>query len=231
MTTKSEMWRDRLTLPAYRVGEAASYVGISPQQVAYWEKSGGSKKALSGRAERAGISYLQLIEISVVASMRQAGVKLTKIRDARSYFARKLRLDFPFAQAKFKTDGAEILQDIEGRDGKILKDKLLSASANGQMVWTAMLQGRFKQFDYSHNGLVVRFYPRDRDRHVVIDPALSFGAPSVSGTPTWIIKKRWASGESISDIADDFGLKSDDIVSALHFEGLEIDYDRPSFAA
>ncbi|MEM9360298.1 MAG: hypothetical protein AAGB04_29305 [Pseudomonadota bacterium] len=106
MTAPTEFWRDRLTLPAYRVGEAATYVGISPSQIAYWEKSGGSEKALSGRLSRAGISYLQLIEVSVVAVMRGAGVKLTKIRDARSYFARELNLDFPFAQAKFKTDGA-----------------------------------------------------------------------------------------------------------------------------
>lgn len=231
MTAKKEMWQDRLSLPAYRVGEAASYVGISPQQVAYWEKSGGSEKALSDRRPRAGISYLQLIEVSVVASMRLAGVKLPKIRDARSYFARELDLDFPFAQAKFKTDGAEILQDIEGRDGKVLKDKLLSASANGQMVWADLLQGRFHQFDYSENGLVVRFYPRENNRRVVINPALAFGAPTVSGTPTWIVKKRWASGENIGDIADDFGLDADDVVSALKFEGLEIDYDRPSIAA
>lgn len=231
MTNSGEMWRERIALPAYRVSEAASYAGISPQQVAYWEKSGGADKALTGRADRAGISYLQLIEISVVASMRKCGVALTKIRDARSYFARKLNLDFPFAQAKFKTDGAEVLQDIEGQDGKVLKDKLLSASANGQMVWTEMLQGRFQQFDYSENGLVVRFYPKDEDRRVVIDPALSFGAPSVAGTPTWVIKRRWASGENISDIADDFDLEPEDIVSALKFEGLEVDYDRPSFAA
>lgn len=94
-----------------------------------------------------------------------------------------------------------------------------------------MLQGRFHQFDYSGNGLVVRFYPKENDRRVVIDPTTSFGAPSVSGTPTWVIKKRWAPGENVEDISDDFGLKSDDVVSALTFEGLEVDYDRPSFAA
>lgn len=230
MTAPKSYWQDRLTLPAYRVGEAASYVGISPQQVSYWERSGGNKKALSTRSKGAGISYLQLIEVSVVASMRRSGVKLASIRDARSFFSRHLQLDFPFAQAKFKTDGAEILQDIPGRDGELLKDKLLSASANGQMVWAEMLQGRFKQFDYSANGLVIRFYP-SADRDVVIDPAVSFGSPSVSGVPTWVLKKRWASGENIEDITDDFNISADNVVSALKFEGLEIDYDRPSFAA
>lgn len=231
MTAKNELWRDRQVLPAYRVGEAASIVGISPQQVAYWEKSGGDAKALSDRKARAGISYLQLIEISVVVTMRASGIKLANIRDARAYFARAFELEFPFAQAKFKIDGAEILQDIEGRDGKILKDKLLSASANGQMVWSEMLQGRFQQFDYSDNGLVVRFYPSKSDRKIVVDPAVSFGSPCVAGTPTWVIKQRWASGENVADISDDFDITSDDVVSALKFEGLEVDYDRPSFAA
>lgn len=230
MTALDTMLRERLVLPAYRVGEAASYVGISPQQVSYWEKSGGSDKALSARGRGSGISYLQLIEVSVVASMRKAGVKLNKIRDARTYFAEKLGLDFPFAQAKFKTDGAEILQDIKGNDGKILKDKLLSASANGQLVWTDLLEGRFHQFDYSDHGLVVRFYPSDQNRRVVINPAIDFGAPSVSGIPTCTIKTRWASGENIGDISEDFGIEPEDVVSALKFEGLKVDYDRPSFA-
>lgn len=231
MTAKTELWRDRLLLPTYRVGEAAAYVGTSPQQIAYWEKSGGSTRALSQRGRRAGISYLQLIEVSVVATMRKTGVKLSVIRDARSYFVRALGLDFPFAQAKFKTDGAEILQDVQTHDGQVLRDKLLSASANGKMVWTEMLRGRFHQFDYSENGLVIRFYPRKNDRLVVIDPSKSFGAPSVSGIPTWVVKSRWASGENIGDIADDFDLTPDQIISALTFEGLEVDHNRPSFAA
>lgn len=231
MTRSAETWQHRLTIPAYRVGEVASYVGISPQQVAYWEKSGKGDTALSARETGAGISYLQLIEVSVAASMRQTGVKLEKICNARSYFMRELDLEFPFAQAKFKTDGAEILQDIEGRDGKILQDKLLSASGNGQMVWTEMLQGRFQQFDYSENGLVIRFYPRKDDRNVIIDPKILFGTPFVNGTPTWAIKTRWETGESIEDISDDFDLASSEVVSALKFEGLAVDYDRPSFAA
>ncbi|MBC6438056.1 MAG: DUF433 domain-containing protein [Rhodobacteraceae bacterium] len=107
------------------------------------------------------------------------------------------------------------------REGKVLKDKLLSVSTTGQMVWAEVLARRFGQFDYSANGPAVRFYPRPWDRRIVIDPALCFGAPSVSGIPTWLVKSRWESGESRSDIADDFTLSQDDITSALAFEGLD----------
>lgn len=229
--SRHDFWLDRLNLPAYRVGEAASYVGSSPQQIAYWEKTGEQGQALSKRAERAGVSYLQLIEISVVSSMRKAGVKLQAIRDARKYFSKRLGLEFPFAQAKFKTDGAEILTEIEGSNGEALKDKLLSASANGQLVWSDVLQGRFEQFDYSENGLVVRFHPRKNLERVVIDPSVSLGAPSVEGVPTWVIRERWLAGETLADIVDDFVISFDSVVEALKFEDLEVGYDRPGFAA
>jgi hypothetical protein len=79
---------------------------------------------------------LQLIEVAVVAAMRAEGVKLAEIRRARSYFANTLGLEFPFAQAKFKTDGVDILLDMEGRDGRIIQDKLVAANHSGQTVWS-----------------------------------------------------------------------------------------------
>ncbi|MBC6438057.1 MAG: hypothetical protein GDA52_07945 [Rhodobacteraceae bacterium] len=80
-------YRDRWTLPAYRTGEAAAYVGLTPQQVAYWGRCTrveGTTRACSVRLIRAGISYLQLIELSVVAAMRESGVALSKILAART---------------------------------------------------------------------------------------------------------------------------------------------------
>jgi uncharacterized protein (DUF433 family) len=40
----------------------------------------------------------------------------------------------------------------------------------------------------------------------------------VKGTPTWIILGRWNAGESDSDIAEDFGIKKEEVREALKFE-------------
>ena len=56
------------------------------------------------------------------------------------------------------------------------------------------------------------------DRRVVIDPRISFGAPAVKGIATWALSGREKAGESIADIAEDFGLTLEDVKAALTFE-------------
>ena len=73
----SEPWRPRLYLPAYAVKDAARYAGTSPRTVAYWHYGGaGLGPALPGKERRKPLSYLQLIEVAVVATFRDLGVSL-----------------------------------------------------------------------------------------------------------------------------------------------------------
>src|SRR3974390_1243557 len=86
MTAPSTLWRERLTVPAYQVGEAAKYAQTTPQTIGNWEKLRGNRRgAVSHRAKRTALSYLQLIEVGVVAAMRKAGVRLPEIKRAREY--------------------------------------------------------------------------------------------------------------------------------------------------
>jgi uncharacterized protein (DUF433 family) len=60
----------------------------------------------------------------------------------------------------------------------------------------------------------------------MIDPQISFGAPAVSGTPTWVFKGRWESGESLNDIVEDFDIPEKLVRDALVFEGIKPDLSR-----
>ena len=105
-------WLDRAHLPAYRVPEAAVYARLSSQTVSAWQRNvytGAIQNTGYGR--RKGLSYLQLIEIAVVATLRHRGVKLKDIREARAFIARFSDGDFPFARQAFLTDGVDILLD------------------------------------------------------------------------------------------------------------------------
>jgi hypothetical protein len=104
-TAHSELWRKRLNVPAYRIMEAARYARTSNQTIRNWEKIRGNSSVVTGRDDREALSYLQLIEVGVVAAMRQSGVKLDTIRDARKYLSTEFKSPFPFAQYRFKTDG------------------------------------------------------------------------------------------------------------------------------
>ncbi|MFZ0459757.1 MAG: hypothetical protein WAM17_15210 [Rhodoplanes sp.] len=81
-----EPWRRRLYLPNYQIGEAARYVDISPQTVAAWHHA-----TLSRKEKREELSYMQLIEVAVVAAFRRAGIRLREIRAARDYVQKELK--------------------------------------------------------------------------------------------------------------------------------------------
>lgn len=226
----SERWRDRLDLPAYRVVEAARYAGTSTQTVNSWQRvRGNSPSVITTRDDGVALSYLQLIELGVVAAMRKAGVPLTKIRQAREYMKKELGSPFPFAQYRFKTDGKKLFIDYAQVMGPRDKDKLLSLNEGGQLAWNEIIGQRLREFEYDTDlGTVLRWRVGGADKPIWIDPRIAFGAPQVGGVPTNILRGRWESGESVDDIANDYDLKGQDVAAALRFEGIEVDPARPN---
>ena len=208
-----EPWRRRLYLPAYRIAAAARYAELSPQTVSRWHHGSGAGAAgMPERTPREALSYLQLIEVAVVAAFRRERVPLGKIRKAREYAAQMFEREFPFAELEFRRAGRELLLELggvlPGEEGAVV------ASQWGQRAWEAFLP----EFEYGKDGLATRWFVRGRDHPVLIDPRLSFGAPTVRGVPTWAIRGRRDAGETIDEIMDDFDLETDDVRAALAFE-------------
>jgi uncharacterized protein (DUF433 family) len=210
-----EPWRRRLTLPAYQIAEAANYAQISPQTVAAWHKIEAS--LLKQREQRAALSYMQLIEVAVVAAFRKAGVPMPRIRKARAWAAHELKSEFPFAEYKFKENAKHLYLDSQQIDVK--ENTVVQADGGGQLEWASII-GRLKEFEYEDKGIVLRWHVAGEGSPIIIDPRVSFGTPSVRGIPTWILRGRFDAGESDSDIADDFGIKKEEVRKALKFEGV-----------
>lgn len=224
----AEPWRRRLYVPAYRVGEAARYARTSAQTVTNWHKLRGNKPGtLSRREPRSELTYLQLIEVGVVAAMRKAGLKLPTIRAAREYIAHELGVEFPFATYRFQTDGKHLFIAHEQLTGMRDADKLLTVNQRGQLAWHEILRQRLREFEYDED-IVLRWRVAGINSPVVIDPRVSFGVPNVGGIPTWVIKERWASGESIEDTASDLDIDNRLVEAALKYEGITPSYDRES---
>ena len=210
-----EPWRRRLYLPAYRIAAAAKYAEISPQTVSSWHRGPRGAAGLPERTPREALSYLQLIEVAVVAAFRRKGVSLNKIRKARKYAAQMFEKEFPFAELEFRRAGRELLLEL----GDVLPGRekgAVVASQWGQRAWEEILP----EFDYENDDLATRWFVRGRNHPVLIDPRISFGAPTVQGVPTWAIKGRRDAGETINEIVDDFGLAPDEVRAALAFEGV-----------
>jgi uncharacterized protein (DUF433 family) len=223
----TELWRERLHLPAYRLGEAATYSKVSPQTVVDWERQYNSRSAvLSRRASREGLSFLQLIELAVVAEMRRLGVSLKDIRDAREYLSTRWGVEYPFAVLRFKSDGVDILMDRDWGTNNALNDKLLTANRHGQYIWPFAVATRLMEFNYGRDGHVDAWRVNGINSEIEITPKLAFGAPQIRGVATAAIRQRWEEGFSTEDIADDLEIPVELIEEALKFEGQDITVPR-----
>ena len=180
-----EPWRRRLYLPNYQIAEAARYADISPQTVAAWHHA--ENPTLSFREKRQELSYMQLIEIAVVAAFRRAGIRLPEIRAAREYVKKELKSEFPFAEYRFKSEGKNLWMDYVQIEGEKARGTLLKANQAGQISAWADIVGRLKEFEYER-GIVIRWHVAGVSSPIIIDPRISFGAPAIKGTPTWVIR-------------------------------------------
>jgi uncharacterized protein (DUF433 family) len=200
---------------AYRPTEAARYAGTTSATIARWfrgyEAPGHRMAPVLSRDENGLLSFHELVEVAFVADFRRLGMALQRLRQAHDYLRETFGVGQPFAQLRFRTDGAHLLAPFG--------DELVAADAVGQLAWATPIVTRLEQFDYEADA-VSRWWPRGRSARVVIDPRVGLGAPVVAGTgvPTWIVRERDAAGESASAIADDLGLTAAQVAAALAFE-------------
>ncbi len=217
-SSRAEPWRRRLYLPAYSLAEAARYARISARTAGRWQLGMPARASVLSLRERGeSLSYLELVELAVVAAFRTAGVSLERIQRSREFFAQRFREEFPFAHRRLLSEGAHVLMDLRHVQPDAELGKLVVADASGQLVWRDLIGARLKEFEYE-NDLALRWHVAGLHSPVIIDPRLSFGAPTVRGIATWAVKGRYEAGESVEEIAEDFGLAPDEVREAITFE-------------
>lgn len=225
---RAEPWRERLAIPNYPIGEASRYAGVRPGTVRNWHhREGGPRGPLATRAPGSALSYLQLIEVAVVAACRKAGMHLAEIAEAREFAAVQLGTDYPFAREGFKLRGKELLLEMKeivgsSGDGKLVLLHKKGRNSKGQLGWDAIIGPKLNEFDYDSE-LAVRWHVGGPSSPIVIDPRISFGSPAIKGTPTWLVRDRWLAGESPDYIARDLRLRVPDVTAALEFESVDIE--------
>jgi len=221
MGAADQPWNHRLYLPAYRYSEVARFARTSAATVRRWyrgyEVPGHHMEPVLPTGHENLLSYIQLVETVFVVNFRRAGVKLDALRHAHDYLRATFAYEYPFAQLKLRTDGKNVLAETLPASESLL----IIANKNGQLVWREAVCEQFEQFDYD-DGLALRWHLRGRDNVVLIDPRIAFGTPVIenTGVPTYVIKERFAAGENIDDIRDDYGISLRQIEQALDFEGV-----------
>lgn len=218
--------------PAYRVPEAASILALPPGTVTAWcfghdyRRRDGTRKKFHrviepADARRRELSFVNLCELHLLAVIRRRhGVKLGKVRGAIHFLRQKLGVPRPLATQKFLTNGVALFVEHAGQ--------LLNVSEQGQQALRQDFELALTRIEFGRHGGPVLLFPFTRDatpgtdqpRSVVVDPARSFGRPVVAGAyvRTEVIEQRFRAGDSIAEMAGDYGVDADTIEEALRFE-------------
>ena len=208
----------------YSVFEASRYLQIPEKTLRSWV-SGRSYPLRSGASRRSEpvieladpaksrLSFSNLTEAHVLDALRrQYQVELPQVRRAVSYLREHFRSPHPLVHHEMLTDGKHLFVEAAG-----LKD-VINASRHGQLAMRDLIGLHLQRVEWDKDGFVARLYPFTRSRRspageasqprvVTMDPRVEFGRPilKVSAIPTAVIADRYKAGESIADLAEDYG--------------------------
>lgn len=213
---------DRRELPAYAISEASHYLTIPVSTLRYWaagRRGESSPLIVAAQSSPLVLSFRNLVELHVLGAMRREfQVTLPKVRSALDFLKRKFRVENPLVTYEFETDGISLFVERYGH--------LINASLEGQEAMREVLQSSLKRIERDTSGIPIKLYPYTRNDWraspslVVIDPELSFGRPVIAGTglATEVIADRYKAGESIRELAKDYGRSAEEVEEAIRCE-------------
>lgn len=216
-----------LTRPSYSAPEAGQLVGVTPARVRRWlrgyhyaQPHGGRRQPpLLSRDNDPGTScasFLELVDLLFVRRFLDAGVSLRTLRRALGEATEILGVTH-FAGQRFFTDGRKVYLEIRNN-----ADALLQLISGGQWTITPVIKALAERIDFDDaSGLACRWYPRGKEGRVVLDPAMSFGRPTLVGhsvATSNILDFYQAEGESLQAACDWWGLSPEDVEAAVNFE-------------
>jgi uncharacterized protein (DUF433 family) len=150
---------------------------------------------------------------------------LPQIRRAVNYLREQFRTPHPLVHHQMMTDGQDLFIEAAG-----LKD-VINASRHGQLAMRDLIGLHLQRVEWDKDGFVARLYPFTRSRRtpaeeltqprvVTMDPRIEFGRPvlKASAAPTAVIADRYKAGESVADLAEDYGEDPLNIEEAIRCE-------------
>ena len=147
---------------------------------------------------------------------------MPKVRKAIKYLMRTapsvIDQRHPLISYEMETDGLDLFIERYGR--------LINISQAGQLAMRELIETALHRIDRDSHKVPIRLFPftrtemRNAPEMVVIDSRLSAGRPVIAGTglTTQIIAERYKAGESVSQLATDYGRDESEIEEALRCE-------------
>lgn len=230
MTKQALTERDLREIPAYTIAEASGYLGMPSATLRSWvigrmyPVSAGKRffRPIVGIAdkERKRLSFMNLVEAHVLNAIRRNHhIALPKVRTALDALKRQFGSPRPLIDRQFATDGVDLFIEHYGR--------LMNITQPGQYAMREVLSQHLKLIRRDPQGIPKRLFlfparaeRRDREPPIIIDPRISFGRPVLVGTgiSTTVLAQRFDAGDTMDELAQDYGRPRAQIEEAIRFE-------------
>ena len=217
----------------YSLAEAERLIGLSPSTIRRYVFGYGyshrDRRRLSPPAFEAdylavgasgdhvlpGLSFLDLMELRVVAYFFRVGIRGHEVRSAQIATGKRLGSAHPFCTGRFSTLGPRILVDTLGEHGS---DGIVEA-AKGQRLMREVIEPYLHEVEISRD-LPVLWRPAEGGGRVILDPKRSFGRPIMekSGVPTDVLAAASCSWRDTEKVARWYEVEVDEVRAAVKFE-------------
>lgn len=215
--------------PAYSVAEAARYLNMAPAMLRSWivgrpySKGAGAAhfcRLIQPAGSRPSmLSFWNLIEAHVLRSLRtDHGVKRDALCRAIRYVQQSLKIERLLLNSELRKDAGKLLLDRYGQ--------LIDLSASGHVAMRRVFDKTLARVEWDERKFAVRLFPVTATdvigaaRPIAIDARVAFGRPVLAqkGITTGAIVERMDAGESVTDLAQDYDLSTEEIMEAVLYE-------------
>ncbi len=206
--------------PRYSISEAAHYVRIPAATLYAWTKGqdyhlkSGHRRTFKPLIHLADgkhglLSFYNLVEAHILRFTTEVrNLPLQSVRKALDFVQEAFPAPHPLLTNDFETSGKDLFITTLG--------KTVNATAYGQVAMREILEQYLKLIPRDAKGLPMRVFPI-RSKRLAIDPYFSSGKPIVRdrGITASVLWGRNKSGESLAQIANDYGMSEDEVKEAI----------------
>ncbi|MBJ7403383.1 MAG: hypothetical protein JHD07_08835 [Bradyrhizobium sp.] len=224
-------------LGLYTPSEAATLTGIPGKKIRRWLRGHtirdteypalwtSNLTSMLDDVESLYLSFLDVVQLRVADAFIRAGLSAQKVRRAIEYGSEIVRSDYPFANARFRTDGKTVILHVmsdepEAGDSAAANERLIDLFKHGQYLMQKVIEPSLKGLEFDDDDMAARWWPLGRSKGIVIDPRRQFGTPidDATGVPTSVLAEAAQAEGSIAQAAKMFMVPQSSVSRAVAFE-------------